>query len=129
MVEKDDEVLALNVDDHYELPGGIIKAGEELKEAGKREVKEETGYDVELGDILDIHTSSRGNKGIHYFFEGELVGGEPHGSWEGKPEFIPVEEVQDRVWRLHHSHIHEYLFPNEDHTVKDSVLPGQDLSN
>lgn len=115
LAEDERGVLALQVNDHHELPGGLMKAGELPKEAGKREVKEETGFEVELGNLLDMRTSSRGNMGIHYFFEGEIVGGEPDGSWEGEPVFIPVDDVKEKKWRLHHSHIHEYLFPDENH--------------
>ncbi|MDY6761909.1 MAG: NUDIX hydrolase [Candidatus Nanohaloarchaea archaeon] len=114
LVEEDRGVLALDVDGHHELPGGLVKAGELPKEAGKREVKEETGFDVELGNLLDIRSDARGNPGIHFFFEAEIVGGEQDGSWEGEPVFIPREEVRERKWRLHHSHVHEYLFPDED---------------
>lgn len=106
--------MALQVDGHHELPGGLIDAGELPRETGRREVKEETGFDVDLGNLLDMRTDSRGNPGLHFFFEGEIVGGEKNGSWEGEPVFIPKNEIREREWRLHHSHIHEYLFPDED---------------
>lgn len=107
-----DDILALNAGEHYELPGGIIDQGEDMKEAAKREAKEETGFDVEVGDLMDIRVSDNTGS-IQFFFEGKVVGGDPKGSWEGEPEFIPKEEIEDKVWRLEHSHIHEYLFPRE----------------
>lgn len=113
LIEEDGEILALRFGDSYELPGGIVKAGETLKEGCRREVKEETGYDVEIGELLDVRTSHEGNGGHHFFFSAEITGGEESGSWEGEPTFVPKDEVQDRVWRLHHSHIEEYLFPEE----------------
>jgi nucleoside triphosphatase len=36
----------------YTLPGGHIEVGETMQEALKREVKEEVGLDVEIGDML-----------------------------------------------------------------------------
>ena len=36
----------------YTLPGGHIEVGETMKEAVIREVKEEVGLDVEVGDML-----------------------------------------------------------------------------
>lgn len=36
----------------WSLPGGAQKLGETLKEAARREVFEETGIEIELGDII-----------------------------------------------------------------------------
>ena len=107
---KHDDYLVLNSDPHYELPGGLIKSGENLREAAKREVKEETGFNVELGDLLDIHNHG----GITFFFHGKVTDGEKSGSWEGKPEFIKKEEMKEKAWKLEHSHVHDYLFPEEN---------------
>jgi 8-oxo-dGTP pyrophosphatase MutT (NUDIX family) len=40
------------VGDFYELPGGGIRAGETLAEAVRREVQEETGYAVDVHELL-----------------------------------------------------------------------------
>lgn len=40
--------------DKYTLPGGHIEVGETMKEALKREVKEEVGLDVEVGEFLTM---------------------------------------------------------------------------
>jgi 8-oxo-dGTP pyrophosphatase MutT (NUDIX family) len=114
MAEGDhDDILALDTGGHYELPGGIVNYGEEPREAAEREVLEETGFDVEIGDLLDIRVSDS-NGSIMYFFEGKVVGGEKEGSWEGDPEFVDKKKkMEEKVWRLEHSHVHEYLFPEE----------------
>lgn len=106
------DILVLNLDDEYRLPGGLIKAGEEPKEAAKREAKEETGFDVDIRDILDIRTHDKG--GFTIFFEADVVEGEKNGSWEGQPEFVNKSEVDELIWSLQHSHIREYLFPDEN---------------
>ncbi|MEF8880579.1 MAG: NUDIX hydrolase [Candidatus Nanohaloarchaea archaeon] len=105
-----DDFLVLDADAHYELPGGLLKRGEDLRDAAKREFKEETGFKVDLGDLMDVRTS---RNGVHFFFHGEVKDGEKDGGWEGYPEFIDREEMSDKAWRLEHSHIHEYLFPEE----------------
>lgn len=108
---ENDDILALDLEGSYRLPGGFLDRGEDFKQAARREVKEETGFEVEIHDLLDIRQNESG--GPQMFFEAEVTGGEKKGSWEGKPEFIPKEEIHDKVWKLDHSHVHEYLFPDE----------------
>lgn len=109
---ENNDILVLNLDNEYRLPGGLIKAGEDPREAARREVKEETGFDVEIHDLLDIRTKSK--SGFTVFFEAEVIEGEKSGSWEGEPEFVRKSEVDNLVWSLEHSHVREYLFPEEN---------------
>jgi len=108
---ENNDILALDVGRHYSLPGGLINSGEDPRTAARREAKEETGVEVKIGELLDIRTSSEDKPGIHFFFRGKVIEGNKNGSWEGEPEFVDKEEISEKVWKLEHSHIHEYLFP------------------
>jgi len=38
----------------WSIPGGLVESGEGIREAGKREVEEETGLKVRIGKILEV---------------------------------------------------------------------------
>jgi len=38
----------------WSIPGGLVELGEPVEEAVKREVREETGIDIELDGLLDV---------------------------------------------------------------------------
>lgn len=59
----DDRVLLTRISSrghhsgHWTLPGGGVDHGEPPREGAAREVREETGLDVEVGALLDVHDS------------------------------------------------------------------------
>jgi len=103
------DVLVLELDGSYFLPGGIIDAGEHPEKAAKREIKEETGFEVDINNILDIRRHQKG--GFTVFYEAEIKGGEKRGTWEGEPRFIEKREIEDLEWSSEHSHVPDYISP------------------
>ncbi|MBI1759301.1 MAG: NUDIX domain-containing protein [Actinobacteria bacterium] len=86
VVEHDDKVLLLQrpEDDFmggiFELPSGKVEPGEALDTALIREVKEETGLDVDaLGDYLGSfdYTSGSGKKSRQFNFTVDVTSPEP----------------------------------------------------
>jgi ADP-ribose pyrophosphatase YjhB (NUDIX family) len=41
---------------HWGLPGGYVEVGESVVEATKREVREETGYEIEVGRLVGVYS-------------------------------------------------------------------------
>ena len=41
----------------WSIPGGMLELGEKLRDGVRREVEEETGLEVEAGEVLDIFDS------------------------------------------------------------------------
>ncbi|WYP27805.1 NUDIX hydrolase [Alkalihalobacillus sp. FSL W8-0930] len=60
----------------WELPGGHVNNNESLKRAAIREVKEETGFNVEIHSFCGM--SHEQSKAVcNYFWKGIVISGEP----------------------------------------------------
>ena len=78
---EDDRILLLNQDTDtgrsWSLPGGKVEEGETLADALVREMREETGLDVEPGRLLYVcdHLPGNGTHVVHLTFEARRTGG------------------------------------------------------
>ncbi len=68
----------------WSIPGGMLEIGEELREAAVREAREETGIEVEAGELLGVFDrvirDSEGRVQYHYVlidFLCQSISGEP----------------------------------------------------
>lgn len=72
-----EQVLLVQDNGYWTLPGGMREVGEMLEQTAMREVKEETGFDVALGGI--IHVAERLIREDHTLFvtfRGAITGGQ-----------------------------------------------------
>lgn len=59
----------------WNIPAGHVDKGEEIEAAAVREVKEETGYDVKLGEKIGIYHETVESP-VRHAFLAEIIGGE-----------------------------------------------------
>ncbi|GLB61811.1 MULTISPECIES: NUDIX hydrolase [Bacillaceae] len=77
-------LMVLNRNKTWSLPGGAVEVKETLKEAAIREVKEETGYDVTVSDIIAVNEAFINENHVYFItFQGQVL---------KSPEEIPTEE-------------------------------------
>lgn len=115
VVDEDDRLLLALWNEgpapEWTMPGGGVELHETPAEGAVREVREETGYDVELGEVLgvDVHVvpaaerldpPGRPMKSVRVVYSARVVGGElTHevGGTTDEAGWIPLADVPSLV--------------------------------
>lgn len=94
----------------WTLPGGGVELPESVQEGAVREVREESGYDVELRRLLGVHSyvipperrtapgADRSMKAVRVVFEARITGGQLTREIDGSTDecrWFPLAEVPD----------------------------------
>lgn len=79
-------------DGNYGLPAGHLESGESVIEGLLREVKEESGVDLDTQDVELVHTMHRKNKYMDLFFIAK--------NWSGEPKIMEEDKCDDMKWFL-----------------------------
>lgn len=97
----------LRIGSGWGLPGGFIKRGEQLEEGLRREIREETGLELENIKILRTRTADRH---IEALFSATAIGEAQVKSREIKEvEWFTFDSIPENMSRAHKSIIREIL--------------------
>ncbi len=113
---KGDEILLIRQQKgdrtYWLLPGGGIDLGERIQETACREVKEETGLDMEMGPLLFVSESIAPDLSKHLInitFLGKITGGELRLGREGILRELRFVKVEDLLHMDLHPPLAEFL--------------------
>ena len=107
VTDDEDRVLMIHKTDNnkWALPGGGHEPGESIADTVVREVKEETGYDVEVETITGTYTNPRHviayddgevRQQFSIAFRARLIGGQKQNSDESSEvEWLTPEQIED----------------------------------
>ncbi len=81
----------------WAVPGGKVRHGETLRDAARREVLEETGMDIEPGDVAWVGEAiGEGHHIVLVDFHATVLGGEPSAADDAdEARFVPFAEMRD----------------------------------
>ncbi len=99
IIVRDGQILLLRrPDGRFTVPGGVVRYGETCTSALQREVREETGLEIIAEDLLGIYSDPRRAGRFHsvaVVYQCRPLNGTLHDSYEGRPVWMPLDQLPD----------------------------------
>ena len=126
LIVSNDKILLLKMrhTGKFHLPGGGINLGERMQDALRREVKEETGLEIEIGKLVDFNElffyydpSGKAYHGLFFYYSCrpkslELLDDDQITDESAeKPRWVAIKELQAQGFQSHGARILELLQP------------------
>jgi 8-oxo-dGTP diphosphatase len=98
----------------WEFPGGSVEFGEKLADALKREMQEEYGIEIEVGELLDVFDHILPEEGQHWVsptYICRIISGEPAILEPGKCSQIgwfPLESIPEPLTTITRANLENY---------------------
>ena len=99
--------------DFWVLPGGVINYEETAQQAARREVKEEAGLSIDLGEVVSIYRIDTDPRGIHIDIifsaasHGEISLSKEDSQWQ----YFSVQELPENIAYKHREAIQDWAKP------------------
>lgn len=103
------------------LPGGGLDPEELPEEGAKREVLEETGYEVEILRKIAIYLPVNRMTQKTHFFECKIIGGSAKINAEARQiQYFPIKKLPSRLPPPFHGWIKDALNPSKEMLIKNT---------
>ncbi|MBI4062623.1 NUDIX hydrolase [Candidatus Gottesmanbacteria bacterium] len=115
ILEKEGKVLLIKrskepFKNYWVLPGGYVEYDEDPRSTIEREVKEETGLEVAVDEVVSVYlidTDPRGNS-IDIVYKGSILGGQLNLEEHSQYRFFPPKDLPDLMAYKHRDVIVQY---------------------
>lgn len=120
VITRDDQILLVenhwSIGTAWHLPGGTWEPGESFQETVRRELREECGVEVAVGDLLymqDNYDVIEQRQFLFFFFAATIVSGTP-AVQPAEPtvravRWVALKELDQYLWPLYRTPLLEHL--------------------